>query len=238
MSQDEYKLYELAQEELENNPNKGLLIKLGIECDDDDKKVRVRYIKTRVEHMMAAAAKKNAEAVAAKKKAEAAAAKKKAEAAAAKKKAEAAAAKKKAEAAAAKKKAKAAAAKKKAEVAAAKKKAKAAAAKKKAEEKKRFDVKLTDFGSDGPERTLSHQKFAVIKVVQEITGLHPKEAKELFNWGTLPKTVKEGASKSDAEEVLKKLLRVGAKAKLTAGTWPPPGRDRLGDGEAFRTARP
>ena len=193
MSQDEYKLYELAQEELENNPNKGLLIKLGIECDDDDKKVRVRYIKTRVEHMMAAAAKKNAEAVAAKKKAE---------------------------------------------VAAAKKKAKAAAAKKKAEEKKRFDVKLTDFGSDGPERTLSHQKFAVIKVVQEITGLHPKEAKELFNWGTLPKTVKEGASKSDAEEVLKKLLRVGAKAKLTAGTWPPPGRDRLGDGEAFRTARP
>ena len=193
MSQDEYKLYELAQEELENNPNKGLLIKLGIECDDDDKKVRVRYIKTRVEHMMAAAAKKNAEAVAAKKKAEAAAAKKK---------------------------------------------AKAAAAKKKAEEKKRFDVKLTDFGSDGPERTLSHQKFAVIKVVQEITGLHPKEAKELFNWGTLPKTVKEGASKSDAEEVLKKLLRVGAKAKLTAGTWPPPGRDRLGDGEAFRTARP
>ncbi|MBT3636174.1 MAG: hypothetical protein HN531_04495, partial [Opitutae bacterium] len=68
MSQDEYKLYELAQEELENNPNKGLLIKLGIECDDDDKKVRVRYIKTRVEHMMAAAAKKNAEAVAAKKK--------------------------------------------------------------------------------------------------------------------------------------------------------------------------
>ena len=220
MSQDEYKLYELAQEELENNPNKGLLIKLGIECDDDDKKVRVRYIKTRVEHMMAAAAKKNAEAVAAKKKAEAAAAKKKAEAAAAKKKA------------------KAAAAKKKAEVAAAKKKAKAAAAKKKAEEKKRFDVKLTDFGSDGPERTLSHQKFAVIKVVQEITGLHPKEAKELFNWGTLPKTVKEGASKSDAEEVLKKLLRVGAKAKLTAGTWPPPGRDRLGDGEAFRTARP
>ena len=193
MSQDEYKLYELAQEELENNPNKGLLIKLGIECDDDDKKVRVRYIKTRVEHMMAAAAKKNAEAVAAKKKAEAAAAKKKAE---------------------------------------------AAAAKKKAEEKKRFDVKLTDFGSDGPERTLSHQKFAVIKVVQEITGLHPKEAKELFNWGTLPKTVKEGASKSDAEEVLKKLLRVGAKAKLTAGTWPPPGRDRLGDGEAFRTARP
>jgi len=229
MSQDEYKLYELAQEELENNPNKGLLIKLGIECDDDDKKVRVRYIKTRVEHMMAAAAKKNAEAVAAKKKAEAAAAKKKAEAAAAKKKAEAAAAKKKA---------KAAAAKKKAEVAAAKKKAKAAAAKKKAEEKKRFDVKLTDFGSDGPERTLSHQKFAVIKVVQEITGLHPKEAKELFNWGTLPKTVKEGASKSDAEEVLKKLLRVGAKAKLTAGTWPPPGRDRLGDGEAFRTARP
>ena len=63
MSQDEYKFYELAQEELENNPNKGLLIKLGIECDDDKKKVRVRYIETRVEHMKAeyAAAKNKAE---------------------------------------------------------------------------------------------------------------------------------------------------------------------------------
>ena len=43
-----------------------------------------------------------------------------------------------------------------------------------------------------------------------------KEAKELVE--SLPKTVKEGASKSDAEEVLKKLERVGAKAKLAAGT--------------------
>ena len=49
MSQNEEKFYELAHEELEDNPNKGLLVKLGIECDDDKKKIRIRYIETRVE---------------------------------------------------------------------------------------------------------------------------------------------------------------------------------------------
>lgn len=72
-----------------------------------------------------------------------------------------------------------------------------------AEEKTEFDVVLTDFGGN---------KIAVIKEVRGITGLGLKEAKELVE--SLPKPVKEGASKSDAEEVVKKLESAGAKAEL------------------------
>ena len=72
-----------------------------------------------------------------------------------------------------------------------------------AEEKTEFDVVLTDFGGN---------KIAVIKEVRGITGLGLKEAKELVE--SLPKPVKEAASKSDAEEVLKKLETAGAKAEL------------------------
>ena len=86
----------------------------------------------------------------------------------------------------------------------------APAAKKKAEE--RFDVLLTDFGRRVAGMTVSRHQYAVIKVVQEITGLRLRETKELFN--NLPVIVIVGASKSDVEEVLKKLERVGAKAKL------------------------
>ena len=72
-----------------------------------------------------------------------------------------------------------------------------------AEEKTEFDVVLTEFGGN---------KIAVIKEVRGITGLGLKEAKELVE--SLPKPVKEGASKSDAEEVVKKLETEGAKAEL------------------------
>ena len=72
-----------------------------------------------------------------------------------------------------------------------------------AEEKTEFDVVLTDFGGN---------KIAVIKEVRGITGLGLKEAKELVE--SLPKPVKEAASKSDAEEVVKKLETAGAKAEL------------------------
>ncbi|MFP6894831.1 MAG: 50S ribosomal protein L7/L12 [Opitutales bacterium] len=72
-----------------------------------------------------------------------------------------------------------------------------------AEEKTEFDVVLTDFGGN---------KIAVIKEVRGITGLGLKEAKELVE--SLPKPVKEGASKSDAEEIVKKLETAGAKAEL------------------------
>ncbi|MBT4385669.1 MAG: 50S ribosomal protein L7/L12 [Betaproteobacteria bacterium] len=72
-----------------------------------------------------------------------------------------------------------------------------------AEEKTEFDVVLTDFGGN---------KIAVIKEVRGITGLGLKEAKDLVE--SLPKPVKESASKSDAEEVVKKLETAGAKAEL------------------------
>ena len=58
-----------------------------------------------------------------------------------------------------------------------------------AEEKSSFDVVLKDAGD---------QKIKVIKVVRDATGLGLKEAKELVDGA--PKTVKEGASKEEAEE--------------------------------------
>lgn len=72
-----------------------------------------------------------------------------------------------------------------------------------AEEKSEFDVVLTDFGGN---------KIAVIKEVRGLTGLGLKEAKELVE--SLPKPVKEGVSKDEADEVLKKLEAAGAKAEL------------------------
>tara|TARA_B100000959_G_scaffold261145_1_gene298390 strand:- start:27 stop:422 length:396 start_codon:yes stop_codon:yes gene_type:complete len=72
-----------------------------------------------------------------------------------------------------------------------------------AEEKTEFDVVLTDFGGN---------KIAVIKEVRGITGLGLKEAKDLVEG--LPNPVKEGVSKDEAEEALKKLESAGAKAEL------------------------
>ncbi|MFP6900405.1 MAG: 50S ribosomal protein L7/L12 [Opitutales bacterium] len=71
------------------------------------------------------------------------------------------------------------------------------------EEKDEFDVILTDFGGN---------KIAVIKEVRGLTGLGLKEAKELVE--SAPKPIKEGVSKGEAEEVLKKLEAAGAKAEL------------------------
>ena len=72
-----------------------------------------------------------------------------------------------------------------------------------AEEKTEFDVELTEVGSE---------KIKVIKVVREITGLGLKEAKELVD--NVPKMVKEGASKEDADGIKAKLEEVGAKVTL------------------------
>ena len=72
-----------------------------------------------------------------------------------------------------------------------------------AEEKTEFTVELTDAGAN---------KINVIKVVREITGLGLKEAKDLVEGA--PKTVKEGVSKADAEEMKKKLEEAGAKVEL------------------------
>ncbi len=49
-------------------------------------------------------------------------------------------------------------------------------------------------------------------MVREITGLGLKEAKDLVEGA--PKTLKEGVSKADAEEIKKKLEEAGAKVEL------------------------
>ena len=72
-----------------------------------------------------------------------------------------------------------------------------------AEEKTSFDVVLTDAGAN---------KIQVIKVVRDATGLGLKEAKELVDGA--PKTVKEGASKDEAEELKAKFTEVGAVVEL------------------------
>ena len=72
-----------------------------------------------------------------------------------------------------------------------------------AEEKSSFDVVLTDAGD---------QKIKVIKVVRDATGLGLKEAKDLVDGA--PKTVKEGASKEEAEELKAKFTEVGATVEL------------------------
>ena len=72
-----------------------------------------------------------------------------------------------------------------------------------AEEKSSFNVVLKDAGAN---------KIAVIKVVREATGLGLKEAKDLVDGA--PKTVKEGVSKEDAENLQKALTDAGATAEL------------------------
>ena len=72
-----------------------------------------------------------------------------------------------------------------------------------AEEKTEFDGVLKSAGAN---------KINVIKVVKEITGLGLKEAKALVD--EAPKTVKEGASKDDAESIKTKLTEAGAEVEL------------------------
>ena len=72
-----------------------------------------------------------------------------------------------------------------------------------AEEKSTFDVVLKEAGAN---------KIQVIKVVRDATGLGLKEAKDLVDGA--PKTVKEGASKEEAEELKAKFVEVGAVVEL------------------------
>ena len=71
------------------------------------------------------------------------------------------------------------------------------------EEKTEFDVELTEVGPN---------KVKVIKVVREATGLGLKEAKDLVD--SAPKTLKEGASKEEADDIKAKLEAEGAKVTL------------------------
>lgn len=72
-----------------------------------------------------------------------------------------------------------------------------------AEEKTAFDVVLVDGGAN---------KINVIKEVRAITGLGLAEAKALVEAGN--KTVKEGATKEDAEKIKKQLETAGAKVQV------------------------
>ena len=72
-----------------------------------------------------------------------------------------------------------------------------------AEEQTEFTVVLKESGA---------KKIQVIKVIREITSLGLKEAKDLVD--AAPKTVKEGASKAEAEEIKKKLEDQGAVVEL------------------------
>ena len=72
-----------------------------------------------------------------------------------------------------------------------------------AEEKTEFEVVLKEAGAE---------KIKVIKVVREITGLGLADAKAVVDGA--PKTIKEAASKEDAEAIKAKLEEVGAKVEL------------------------
>ena len=72
-----------------------------------------------------------------------------------------------------------------------------------AEEKTEFNVVLLAAGDN---------KIGVIKEVRAITALGLKEAKDLVEGA--PKAVKEGISKTEAEEIKKKLEAAGAKVEL------------------------
>ena len=72
-----------------------------------------------------------------------------------------------------------------------------------AEEKDSFDVVLSAAGD---------QKVQVIKAVRAITGLGLKGAKDMVDGA--PSTVKEGASKDDAEAMVAQLTEAGATAEL------------------------
>ncbi len=72
-----------------------------------------------------------------------------------------------------------------------------------AEEQTEFTVMLTSFGD---------KKVGVIKGVREVTGLGLKEAKDLVEGA--PSAIKEGVSKSEAEEIKKKIEEAGGTAEL------------------------
>ena len=71
------------------------------------------------------------------------------------------------------------------------------------EEKTEFDVVLKEVGAN---------KIAVIKVVRAATGLGLKEAKEIVD--NVPKALKEGISKEDAEKLAEELTGAGAVAEV------------------------
>ena len=71
------------------------------------------------------------------------------------------------------------------------------------EEKTAFNVVLKSAGAS---------KLNVVKIVKDITGLGLKEAKDMVDGA--PKTIKEGVSKAEAEEITNKLKEAGAEVEI------------------------
>ena len=71
------------------------------------------------------------------------------------------------------------------------------------EEKTAFNVVLKSAGAS---------KLNVVKMVKDITGLGLKEAKDMVDGA--PKTIKEGVSKAEAEEITNKLKEAGADVEI------------------------
>jgi len=72
-----------------------------------------------------------------------------------------------------------------------------------AEEQTEFDIVMSSFGDN---------KVGVIKVIRGITGLGLKEAKEMVEG--VPSTIKEGASKEEADDIKKQLEEAGAAVEV------------------------
>ena len=72
-----------------------------------------------------------------------------------------------------------------------------------AEEKTAFNVILKNAGAS---------KLNVVKIVKDLTGLGLKEAKELVDGA--PKSLKEGVSKAEAEDLKAKLAEAGAEVEI------------------------
>ncbi len=72
------------------------------------------------------------------------------------------------------------------------------------EEKTSFDVIVVSYPDNA--------KLNVLKVVRELTNMQLKEAKDFVE--SLPKPIKEGVSKEEAEQIKKKLEEVGAKVEI------------------------
>ena len=73
-----------------------------------------------------------------------------------------------------------------------------------AEEKEFFDIRLTSFDAKA--------KIKIIKEVRAMTGLGLKEAKEVVEGA--PSVLKKEVKKEEAEEIVKKLIELGAAAEL------------------------
>jgi large subunit ribosomal protein L7/L12 len=79
-----------------------------------------------------------------------------------------------------------------------------AAAAEEKEEKTTFDVIVKEVPAD--------KKLNVLKVVRELTNMQLKEAKDFVE--SVPKALKEGVTKEEAEQIKKKLEEAGAKIEI------------------------